>query len=78
MASTTLTIDGAGVRVSGPYAAASGYNFSAALGSLATGSHTYVISATDNSGRYSQFSGVFQVTNPGPTISQMGVSVARG
>ncbi len=74
----SLTIDGANVAVCGPYAAASGYNFSGALGSLASGSHTYVISVTDNSGRYSQFGGVFQVTNPGPTISQIGIAVAQG
>jgi hypothetical protein len=78
VASTTLSIDGSGIAVCGPYAAASGFNYSGALGSLATGSHTYVITATDNSGRYSQFSGAFQVVNAGPTISQIAVSVARG
>ncbi len=78
VASSSLTIDGAGISVCGPYAAASGFNYAGALGSLASGSHTYVISATDNSGRYSQYSGIFQVTNPGPTISQVAVAAARG
>ena len=73
-----LTIDGAGISVCGPYAAASGFNYAGALGSLASGSHTYVISATDNSGRYTQYSGIFQVTNPGPTIGQVAVAAARG
>ena len=70
VASTALTIDGAGTNISGPYAAPSGVNYAGTLGSLATGSHTYVITATDNSGRWSQYSGIFQVTNPGPTISK--------
>ena len=78
VASTALTIDGTGIAVCGPYAAASGFNYSGALGSLANGSHTYVITATDNSGRWSQYSGIFQVTNQGPTISQVAVSVAKG
>jgi hypothetical protein len=78
VASTTLTIDGAGASVSNPYSALSGVNYSAALGSLATGSHTYVITATDNSGRYAQFSGVFQVTNHGPAIGRVAASVAKG
>jgi len=78
VASTSLTIDGNGIGVSGPYAAASGFNYSGALGSLATGSHTYVITATDNSGRFSQYSGIFQVTNPGPAIGKVAVSIAKG
>ena len=78
VASATLTIDGAGVGVCGPYAAAYGYNFSGALGVLAIGSHTYVISTTDNSGRFAQYSGVFQITSIPPTISQVAVSVAKG
>jgi large repetitive protein len=76
--SSSLTIDGSGVGVSGPYAAATGFNYAGALGALATGSHTYVISATDNSGRFARYSGVFQVTNRAPTIAQVGISVARG
>jgi large repetitive protein len=78
VASTALTVDGVGVSLSGAYAALSGSNYSAALGSLTTGSHTYVITASDNSGRWSQFSGIFQVTNPAPTISKVAVSVAKG
>jgi hypothetical protein len=78
VASVTLSIDGANVAVCGPYAAASGYNYSGALGSLANGSHVYVITATDNSGRYSQYNGTFLIANVGPTISQAAVSVAKG
>jgi hypothetical protein len=78
VASSTVTIDGVGANVAGAYMAASGCNYSAALGSLTTGSHTYVISATDNSGRFSQYSGVFQVANPPPVISKVAVSIAKG
>jgi large repetitive protein len=79
VASMALTIDGAAVSdVSGPYAAASGFNYAGAFGSLSTGSHTYVITATDNAGRLSYYSGMFLVTNPGPTISKVAVSAARG
>jgi hypothetical protein len=78
VASSALTIDGAGTGVSNPYSAMSGVNYSGVLGSLAVGSHTYVITAIDNSGRWSQFSGVFQVTNVAPTIGKVAVSVAKG
>jgi large repetitive protein len=78
VSSSSLTIDGNGVGVSGPYTAANGYNFAGALGALAAGSHTYVINATDNSGRFSRYSGTFLVTNLSPKIGQVGISVARG
>ena len=48
--SSTLAIDGVSVsNVGGPYTASSGVNFSAPLGTLAAGSHSYKITATDGS-----------------------------
>jgi len=79
VASTALTIDGvAATNISGPYAASSGVNYARAFGSLASGSHTYVITATDNAGRWSQYAGTFVITNPGPTIGKVAVSTAKG
>ncbi len=49
--SSTLTIDGKAVSgVAGPFAAASGVNFSAPLGSLGVGDHTYAITVVDKTG----------------------------
>jgi hypothetical protein len=57
--SSALQIDGTSVSVGGPYTASSGVNFSAALGSLATGTHTYKITATDSAGNVSTLNGSF-------------------
>jgi hypothetical protein len=77
-----LTIDGKVVSgVAGPFAAASGVNFSAALGSLAPGNHAYVIAATDKAGHTSTVNASFTIAalaNSGPAISQVAVSQARG
>ena len=82
-----LTIDGASVsKVYGPYAAASGVNFSGQFGTLAAGNHTYVITATDKLGNASTSSGQFTVagtagagtTNSGPTIGGVYVLSASG
>jgi hypothetical protein len=63
VASCTLKIDGKAVsNVNGPYAAASGVNFSASYGSLAAGNHTYTITATDKAGNVSSSSGSFTLT----------------
>ncbi len=63
VASSTLKIDGKTVsNVSGPYAATSGVNFSAAYGALAVGDHTYTITATDKRGNVSSSSGSFILT----------------
>ena len=51
--SSTLAIDGVTVKVSGPFTASSGVNFSGSLAGLAVGSHTYRITTTDNLGRQS-------------------------
>ncbi len=60
---TTLQIDGATVaNIAGPFTAASGVNFSAALGSLAIGSHSYRITATDALGRQSLVLANFSLT----------------
>jgi large repetitive protein len=77
IASSSLTIDGDGMEIYGAYAASSGTNFSSALGSLSSGSHTYVISAIDSYGRYAKYSGMFKVTNLSPIISKAAVSVAK-
>ena len=63
IAGSTLQIDGVAVaNVTGPFTAASGVNFSAALGSLAVGSHTYRITATDTLGRQSAVLANFNLT----------------
>ena len=51
-------------------------NYSASYGALSTGTHTYVITATDGVGRSSTFSGTFAVA--GPTIAKVVVSVTQG
>ena len=80
VAGSTLKVDGAAVsKVYGPYAAASGVNFSGQFGTLAAGNHTYVITATDKLGNSSTYSGQFTVagtTNAGPVIS--GVDIVAG
>ena len=66
-----LTVDGESVsKVYGPYAAASGVNFSGQFGTLAAGNHAYVITATDKLGNSSTCNGQFTVagtTNAGPS-----------
>jgi hypothetical protein len=58
-----LTIDGANVsQIRGPYTAAIGVNFSAAIGGLSTGAHTYVITSTDKAGNSSSITGTFNVS----------------
>ena len=77
VASSSITIDGAAVKnVYGPYTAPPGVNYSGAFGAIASGSHTYVITATDDAGHSSQSVGLFTVA--GPTISEVDVSVAQG
>jgi hypothetical protein len=70
----TLTVDGLSVtQIGGPYAAGSGFNFSGTFGTLGTGNHTYVITATDKLGNSSTSSGSFNVP-----VSSAGKSLARG
>ncbi len=85
--SSGLTVDGAAVTtVEGPYAAPTGLNYawpygnsSAAGISLASGTHSYVITATGNDGNASQYAGTFTVgSDTGPTISEVVVSAAQG
>ena len=62
-----LSIDGQGLASStvyGPFAAAAGDNFAGVFGSLAAGTHTYLITATDSAGHSSQTSGQFTVPDP--------------
>ncbi len=79
VAGTTLAIDGKAVSgIAGPFTATSGVNYSASLGSLTPGDHTYTITATDKTGHTTTSSSTFTVTTQGPTISQVVVSQARG
>ncbi len=63
IAGSTLQIDGVtAANVAGPFTAASGVNFSGPLGSVAVGSHSYRITATDTLGRQSAVAGNFDFT----------------
>jgi hypothetical protein len=75
-----VEIDGSiASSIGGPYAASSGVNYSAPLGSLAAGSHSYTITATDRAGNVSTSTNNFTLANPtGPVISQVGISQAKG
>jgi hypothetical protein len=77
VAGSAITIDGKSVGVSGPYTASSGVNYSALLGALAAGSHSYTITATDKAGNQGSSTGSFSIVNQGPTISQVAVSAAK-
>jgi hypothetical protein len=77
VASSSLKVDGVNVtKIYGPYPAPPGVNYAGVYGSLPLGSHTYVITATDNAGNWSQYTGTFVLA--GPTISQVVVDVAQG
>ena len=79
VASSTLAIDGTVVsKVAGPFTAAFGVNYSAPLGLLTVGDHTYTITATDKAGHTSTSSATITVTAQGPTIGQVVVSQAKG
>jgi hypothetical protein len=62
--SVGLTVDGAAVSgISGPYAAAaSSKNYSWSFASLAAGTHSYTITATDKLGNVSTYNGSFTTT----------------
>ncbi len=63
VAGCSLAIDGVNVsQIRGPYAAVIGVNFSAAIGGLAVGAHTYVITARDKAGNSSSVTGTFSVS----------------
>ena len=63
VAGSSLKIDGVNVsQIRGPYAAAIGMNFSAAIGGLAAGADTYVITARDKAGNSSSTTGTFSVS----------------
>jgi hypothetical protein len=81
LSACSLKIDGVSVaQINGPYKATSGLNYSGAIGALAAGNHKYVITATDNAGHSSSFSGSFDVVavaNDGPAIGSVVVSTAK-
>ncbi len=77
VAGSAITINGKSVGVSGPFTASSGVNYSALLGSLAAGNHSYTITATDKAGNQGSSTGSFTIVNQGPTISQVAVSAAK-
>jgi hypothetical protein len=71
---SSLIVDGGAVsNLSGPYVDAPGVNYSASLGSLSAGSHTYTITATDGVGNITHLNGTFTV---GPTIAKVSVATA--
>ncbi|MBU4273405.1 MAG: hypothetical protein KKA28_16220, partial [Planctomycetes bacterium] len=80
VASATVQVDGQNVTPAyGPYAAASGVNFAAPLGTLSAGAHNYSIVATDNAGNPTSpaYTGTFDVLpTTGPTISHVVVAEA--
>ena len=82
VANSSLTIDGTSVlKVSGPYTASSGVNFSAPLPTLAAGDHTYTITAVDKAGNVSNLTATFTLVaaiSNGPTIGQVVVSETKG
>ena len=79
VASSKLAIDGTVVSgVAGPFTATSGVNYSAPLGSLAAGDHTYTITSTDKAGHTSTSSATFTVATQGPTIGQVATSQSKG
>jgi hypothetical protein len=70
VASSRLTVDGTAVTMLyGPYAASSGVNFAGVYGELPSGNHTYVVTATNSDGNWTQCTGTFSVA--GPTISRV-------
>jgi hypothetical protein len=75
LAAQSVTIDGRRVaKISGPF---SGIYYSASLGQLAAGTHTYVITATDSAGVSSRVTGTFKVNAiAGPVISKVVIAEA--
>ena len=73
--SQTVTVDGfAASKVHGPF---SGRFYSCSLGRWGTGTHTYVIHATDSKGVSSNVTGTFKVAGlAGPTITNVVVAEA--
>ena len=77
--SSSLTIDGAAVtKISGPYTAPPGVNYSGAFGTLSAGTHTYVITAIDGNSQSWQYTGTFVVGVASPTIGEVLVSANQG
>ena len=73
--SSSITVDSKAVAVVyGPFGTSYNANYAGAIGQLASGSHSYVITATDSAGGSSQFTGTFVV---GPVISGVVVSKAQ-
>jgi hypothetical protein len=74
--SSGLSIDGKALSpIYGPFAAASGVNYSAHFGGLPTGTHNYTITAINTLGYSSQYTGSFVVI--GPTIGSVIVATSR-
>jgi len=78
VASCTLTIDSKTISsIGGPYAAASGVNYSASYGAIGGGTHTYTITATDKAGHSNSVTGTFTLVTVSPTISGVGTSSTK-
>lgn len=78
--STTLSVDGTPVsQILGPFQNPSGgVNFSGQIGSRTAGTHSFVITAIDSFSNSSQFTGSFDVTSVGPTISSVVTVPSQG
>jgi large repetitive protein len=77
VSSSTIQIDGITVTANGPFATASGANFSASLSGLLPGLHTFSIGATDKAGNTSNFPGSFNIS-AGPIIRQVVIAQTTG
>lgn len=77
--SASITLDGNAItNIWGPFTAASGVNYAAVIGKPSIGTHSYVITSTDNAGNVSRYTGTFDATTNGPTISGVVASTSQG
>jgi hypothetical protein len=78
IASTKIAVDGTNLVVCGPYGTKYDANYAGLLGSLAPGSHTYAITATDVNGLSNTSTSTFTVagSTSGPAISSIVVAAS--
>jgi hypothetical protein len=69
--STTITVDGTNMTVSGPFGDSSNANYAGLLGAVTAGSHSYTITATDANGVATTCSSTFSVSGFNPIISSI-------
>ncbi|MCG2682374.1 MAG: hypothetical protein L6306_02030, partial [Planctomycetales bacterium] len=63
-------IDGVSYTGNGPYADASGVNFSVPITGLSAGPHNYTITAVDKAGNSSQYTGSFTLTGSSSIVGR--------